>query len=81
MRLPSGLGEPLASGTIERVATGPDGTVYLTLQGSRQIFTLSSHDAPAALLARPGDRVRFRRAANAGGFAAAEDFQDSVLGP
>jgi hypothetical protein len=55
--------------------------VYLTLQGSRQIFTLSSHDAPAALLARPGDRVRFRRAANAGGFAAAEDFQDSVLGP
>ncbi len=81
VRLPSGLGEPLASGTIERVATGPDGTVYLTLQGSRQIFTLSSHDAPAALLARPGDRVSFRRAANAGGFAAAEDFRDTVLGP
>ncbi len=81
VRLPSGLGEPEASGTIERVATGPDGTVYLTLQGSRQIFTISSHDAPAALLARPGDRVRFRRAANAGGFAAAEDFRDTVLGP
>ncbi len=81
VRLPSGLGEPTASGTVDRVATGPDGTVYLTLQGSRQIFTISSHDAPAALLARPGDRVRFRRGANASGFAAAEDFSDTVLGP
>jgi hypothetical protein len=80
-RLPSGAGEPTASGAIDRIAAGPDGTVYFTLRGNRQIYTISVHDAPAALLARAGDRVTFRRAASVGGFAGAENFSDAVLAP
>ncbi len=74
-------GQASDGGTIDRVATGPDGTVYLTLRGDRRIFTISSHDAPTALLARPGDRVRFRAGASVGGYEAADGFVDSVLGP
>ncbi len=76
-----GAGEASDGGTIDRIATGPDGTVYLTLRGDRRIFTISSHDAPTALLARPGDRVRFRAGADVGGYDAAEGFVDSVLAP
>ena len=79
--LPGAAGEQEAAGTIDRVATGPDGTVYLTLAGSRRIYTVASHDAPLALLARPGDHVRFRAATGTGAYAAAEDFADSALAP
>jgi hypothetical protein len=79
--MPGVAGQASDGGTIDRVATGPDGTVYLTLRGDRRIFTISSHDAPTALLARPGDRVRFRAGASVGGYQAADGFVDSVLGP
>lgn len=73
-------GERALSGTIDRIATAPTGTVYLTLRGVAGIFTLDAHDAPQALLARSGDRVRFRRAAAAaGGFAQASNFDDPAL--
>ncbi len=78
---PGVAGQASDGGTIDRVATAPDGTVYLTLRGDRRIFTLSSHDAPMALLARPGDRVRFRAGASVGGYEAADGFVDSVLTP
>jgi hypothetical protein len=78
---PGGAGQVSDGGTIDRVATGPDGTVYLTLRGDRRIFTISSHDAPTALLARPGDRVRFRAGASVGGYEAADGFVDAVLTP
>jgi hypothetical protein len=77
--LPDLAGETPVSGVIDRVATGPDGTVYFTLRGDRRIVTVAAHDAPAALLARPGDRVRFRRGAAAGGFSGAQDFVDAAL--
>jgi hypothetical protein len=79
--LPSGAVEPAVSGSIERIASGPDGTIYLTLRGRRTIFTVSAHDAPAALLARPGDLVHFRSAPSAGGFSAVEAFADAELAP
>ncbi len=78
---PGVAGQASDGGTIDRIATGPDGTVYLTLRGDRRIFTISSHDAPTALLARPGDRVRFRAGASVGGYEAADGFVDSVLAP
>jgi len=79
--MPGVAGQESDGGTIDRVATGPDGTVYLTLRGDRRIFTISSHDAPTALLARPGDRVRFHAGASVGGYEAADGFVDSVLTP
>jgi hypothetical protein len=79
--LPGGSLEPQASGELDRVSPASDGTIYFTLRGSRHIYTISSHDAPAALLARPGDRVRFRSAAGTGGFAAVEDFFDAAVAP
>jgi hypothetical protein len=79
--MPGVAGQASDGGTIDRIATGPDGTVYLTLRGDRRIFTISSHDAPTALLARPGDRVRFRAGASVGGYEAADGFVDSVLAP
>jgi len=78
---PAAADEARDAGTVDRIATGPDGTVYLTLRGDRRIFTLSAHDAPSALLARSGDRVRFRAAAASGGFASIEQFVDSALVP
>ncbi len=73
-------GERALGGTIDRVATAPSGTVYLTLHGTPGIFTIDAHDAPAALLARPGDRVRFKRGApSAEGFSAISGFSDASL--
>ncbi len=79
-------GEPETTGTIDRIGVAPDGTVYLTLQASRRIYTVAAHDAPSALLARPGDRVRFRTATAASsasdtGYVAAGDFSDAALTP
>jgi len=72
-------GDRALAGTIDRIATAPTGTVYLTLRGTPGIFTLDAHDAPAALLARPGDRVQFKRGAATGGFAAISGFSDAAL--
>jgi hypothetical protein len=66
------------SGTVDRIAAAANGTVYLTLRGSRHIYAVDTRDDPDALLARPGDRVRFRGAA-AG--TVATGFVDAELAP
>jgi hypothetical protein len=68
-------------GRIDRIAIAPDGTVYLTLQGSRAVYTLDSRDTPTALLARTGDSVSFGAAPPQGGFAHATSFADAELAP
>lgn len=73
-------GERIIDGAIDRVATAPSGIVYLTLRGAKPIYTIDSHDAPAALLARPGDRVRFKSLpAGAAGYVAGNAFSDASL--
>ncbi len=68
------------SGMIDRIATSPAGIVYFTLRGTRGVYTLDTHDAPSALLARSGDVIRFTSGgAAAGGFAAATQFRDPAL--
>ncbi len=75
-------GEGAVSGVIERYAAASGGTVYFTLRGRAEIYELEDAEAPA-LLARPGDRVSFRRAAApaAAGtpYVAAVDFSDASL--
>ncbi len=71
-------GERTVSGTIDRVAAASNGTTYLTLRGSRRVYAVDTRDAPAALLARPGDRVRFLGGV---GGAAATGFSDAELVP
>jgi hypothetical protein len=70
---------PESSGDLDRVATAPDGTVYFTLRGSRQLYAIDAHDDPTALLARPGDHVHFRGAPPAGSAVRADDFSDASL--
>ena len=73
-------GERAVEGSIDRIAAAPSGTVYFTLRGNSRIYTIEAHDAPVALLARSGDRIRFRSLpVRAGTFAAASDFSDAVL--
>lgn len=73
-------GERAVEGAIDRIAAAPSGTVYFTLRGNPRIYTIESHDAPVALLARSGDRIRFRSLpSRAGAFAAASEFSDAVL--
>ncbi len=70
-------GGRVVTGTIDRVATVPNGTVYLVLRGSKRVYAVDTRDDPSAVLARPGDRVRFReRAADT-----ADGFQDAELAP
>ena len=72
--------ESASGGVIDRVATAPDGTVYLTMRGSHQIYAIDSHDTPAVLLARPGDRIELVPTASASGpFVRAQDFNDAAL--
>jgi hypothetical protein len=66
------------SGTVDRIAASANGTVYLTLRGSRRVYAVDTRDDPVGLLARPGDRVRFRAAA-AG--TVATGFVDAELAP
>ena len=73
-------GEATLAGTIDRIASGRSGTVYLTLRNTAGIFTTTEADAAIALLARPGDRVKFKRApADATGFSAIANFRDDSL--
>ena len=73
-------GEATLAGTIDRIASGRSGTVYLTLRNTAGIFTTTEGDAAIALLARPGDRVKFKRApADATGFSAIANFRDDSL--
>ncbi len=67
------------AGEIDRIALGPGSTIYFTLRGAKQIFSLEGTDA-LALLARSGDRVRFRSAPAVGGAAASVSaFTDATL--
>jgi hypothetical protein len=73
-----GAGGLAAAGVIDRIAAAPNGTLYFTLRGSRRVYAVDVKDDPAALLARSGDRVRFR--AGPQGTAAA-GFSDMELAP
>lgn len=66
-------------GEIDRIAAGPDGNVYLTLRGNRQMFVVDSRVTPGVLLARPGDRVSFKADPPTGGPDRAEEFSDEAL--
>ena len=66
-------------GEIDRIAAGPDGNVFLTLRGNGQIYMVDSRVTPSALLARPGDRVRFKADPPTGGPDRAEEFSDAAL--
>lgn len=65
-------------GVIERIAPASGGSVYFTLRGMRQIFAADASD-PKALLARSGDRVRFRSSPSGGKVASVLDFRDETL--
>jgi len=73
--------ESSVGGTLDRVAAAGE-VVYFTLRGARQVYAFDAHENPGALLARPGDRVSFRRSAagSSGPYAAAEAFSDDALG-
>jgi hypothetical protein len=79
--VPSDAGEAVTSGAIERIGAAADGSIYFTLHGDRRIFTVSPRDARGALLARAGDRVRFRAAPPADGYTSADAFADAALAP
>jgi hypothetical protein len=72
-------GERVRSGVIDRVAAS-NGTLYFTLRGAKGVFALNAADEPVALLARSGDRVRFRSGPSAGAIASASAFSDADLG-
>jgi hypothetical protein len=74
----SRAGERALSGVIDRVAAS-NGMLYFTLRGGKAIFALNAADEPAALLARSGDRVRFRSVPAAGAVAGARAFRDADL--
>ena len=65
---------------IDRIGTGA-ASVYFTLRGDRRIFVVGSADDPRVLLARSGDRVAFRAAADESGRFAVSAFRDGSLGP
>ncbi len=72
-----------SGGTLDRVAAAADGTVYFTLRGGPQVYAIPAGAGPAALLARPGDGVRFRvvPAAGAETTRSVRDFQDAAIRP
>jgi hypothetical protein len=74
----SQAGERALSGVLDRVAAS-NATLYFTLRGVKGIFSLDAASEPVALLARSGDRVRFRSAPAAGAIAPAADFTDLDL--
>jgi hypothetical protein len=69
------------NGTLDRIAAAADGSVYFTLRGNRQVYAVAAGSGPAALLARPGDGVRFRvvPASGAETVQGVSEFQDSAL--
>jgi hypothetical protein len=73
-------GERAISGELDRVGALA-GVLYFTLRGSKQVYSLDASAAPAALLARSGDSVRFHRAPGGGAVVTAGDFRDEALGP
>ncbi len=68
------------TGTIDRIGTAPDGTIYFTLTGDRQIFALQRSGEPGALLARSGDHVRFVVTRVNGRSSLAGGFHDDAVG-
>jgi hypothetical protein len=69
------------AGQLDRVAASGT-TLYFTLRGSKRLYELDASNDPHGLLARSGDRVRFRSApANAGPIPLVLDFSDEALAP
>jgi hypothetical protein len=66
------------AGTLDRYAL-VTGRLYFTLRERRGVFTMIDPADPAALLARPGDRVRFVATPDAGGLLLVRDLRDDTL--
>ena len=71
-------GASLEGGILERVAPTAGG-VYFTLHGEHRIYRVEDPAGPAALLARPADRVRFTAVPEGPGHWAARNFVDTTL--
>ena len=67
------------SGTIDRIATAPDGTTYFTLHGADQVYDVPPAGEIAPLLARSGDRVDFRTGTANGGALTVTAFHDGAV--
>ncbi|MGH7708142.1 MAG: hypothetical protein ACREM6_09500 [Vulcanimicrobiaceae bacterium] len=80
-RLTAASGGTPVAGVIDRIGEAASGTVYFTLRGAHRIYALRSATDPTALLARSGDRVRFRSISAARGIAAASALSDTALAP
>jgi hypothetical protein len=66
------------AGTLDRYAIAV-GRLYFTLRERRGVFTMIDPADPAALLARPGDRVHFVATPDAGGLLLVRDLRDDTL--
>jgi len=66
------------TGTLDRYAVAA-GRLYFTLRERRGVFTMIDPSDPAALLARPGDRVQFVATPDAGGLLLVRDLRDDTL--
>jgi hypothetical protein len=67
------------AGTIDRIATAPDGTTYFTLQGNPQVYAIAAASEITPLLARPGDRVAFQTGVSRGTALGVSAFHDGAL--
>ncbi|MDB5094892.1 MAG: hypothetical protein JWO85_2993, partial [Candidatus Eremiobacteraeota bacterium] len=66
------------AGTLDRFAFA-GGRVWFTLRERRGIFTIVDPNGPDVLLARAGDRVRFRVSPDGAGAQLVRDFADGSL--
>jgi hypothetical protein len=76
-RSPGANGATIA-GTLDRFAFAA-GRAWFTLRERRGIFTIVDPSGPDALLARSGDRVRFRVSPDEAGAQLVRDFSDGSL--
>ena len=75
----SGATRPqVTAGTIDRFADNA-GRIYFTLRGRPGIYMIPDAGDPNVLLARPGDRVRFRATPDAGGLLSARELHDDSI--
>jgi hypothetical protein len=66
------------SGTIDRYAYA-NGRVYFTIRERRAVYTMVDPAGPDALLARPGDRVKFETTQDDSGALLVRSFSDTSL--
>ena len=73
-----GTNSVVHSGTVDRVAT-TDGRMYLTLRGDRRVYAVVDPTAPAVLLTRSGDAVKFVASDDGAGIWLVRDFENRSL--